>query len=100
MIDTSRTAIQDETSPNLALLQEIISERIPTFEAEDITTRLSLIHDLQLDLERDLPTLVKKINHRFKIMLELDELMEEYERTENLKVGDILEAIDVETELG
>lgn len=100
MIDTSRTAIYDENSPNLAALQEILAERIPTFEPEDITTRLSLIHDLQLDLERDLPTLVKKINARFHIMLDLDELEDQYERTENLRVGDLLEAIDVETELG
>lgn len=100
MTDTTRTAIYDENSPNLSSLQEILAERIPTFEPEDITTRLSLIHDLQLDLERDLPTLVKKINHRFHIMLDLDELMDQYERTENLRVGDLLEAIDVETELG
>lgn len=98
--DVSHSDVQASASPNLSGLQEILSERIPTFEPEDITPRLSLVHDLQLDLSRDLPLLVKKINARFDIMLDLDELMDEYERSENLTVGNLLEAIDIETELG
>jgi len=100
MSEMSKSNVMVKISPNLVELQEILAEKISTFEPQEIVPKLSLINDLQLNPETDLVPLIRTINRHFKITIDADELDDLYENLGDLRVGDLLEAIDDEMELG
>lgn len=85
---------QETTSPTLQALQNIIAE-MTGYEPHDIQPHYHLEDDLQLDMERDFPLLIKRINRHFTTTLNSKDLMDEIET-----IADLVEYIEDETELG
>lgn len=81
-------------SPNLAEVQNIISE-LTGYEPTDIQPAFSLTEDLQLNMEVDFPLVIKRANVHFGTHLKPKDVAEEVET-----VGELVELIDEETELG
>lgn len=81
-------------SPNLSEVQNIIAE-ITGYEPTDIQPSFSLTEDLQLNMEVDFPLIVKRVNSHFGTHLKHKELLDELD-----SVGELVELIDEETELG
>jgi acyl carrier protein len=85
---------QATSSPTLASVQDIIAE-LTGYDPQDIQPHYHLEDDLQLDLERDFPLVIKRINRHFNTNLSSKELINEVET-----IADLVEYIEDETELG
>lgn len=86
--------IERTVSPNLAEVQNIISE-ITGYEPEDIKPSFDLEEDLQLNMDTNFILIIKRANAQFGTHLNAKELRDEVET-----VGDLVDLIDEETELG
>ncbi len=83
-------------SPTLKAVQEIISEATGgSYEPVDIQPTSDFEENLHIDMETDFPKIVKRVNQRFMTQFSAHELMEEVDTVE-----DLVDIIDVETELG
>jgi hypothetical protein len=83
-------------SPTLKAVQEIISVTTGgSYEPTDIQPTSDFEENLHIDMETDFPKIVKRVNQVFMTQFSAQELMEEVET-----VADLVDIIDVETELG
>lgn len=86
--------VQKTVSPNLAEVQNIISE-ITGYDPDDIKPSFNLEEDLQLNMDTNFVLIIKRANAHFGTHLDAKQLRDEVET-----VGDVVDLIDEETELG
>lgn len=86
--------VRKPASPNLGEVQTIIAE-VTGYEPNDIQPHFNLTEDLQLNMETDFPLIIKRVNAHFGTHLQPKDISDEVET-----IGQLVELVDEETELG